>query len=47
MVQELNLEGHHTEAYRGFIRDMTINRNKLFSVKEVGFKPSFAIPLIS
>ena len=25
--------------YRGFIRYITINGNKLFSVKEVGFKP--------
>ena len=27
-----------TILYRDFIRDMTIDRNKLFSVKEVGFK---------
>ena len=25
--------------HRSFIRNMTINKNKLFSVKEVGFKP--------
>ena len=33
-----------TIVYRGFIRNMTINRNKLFSAKEVGFEPFICIP---